>query len=69
MKNKKKNLQKENILYSNDDVIAIAAKNYKPSFILPKPYRGWCHKCDIGFMSLDELTKHFIQIHEGKQNG
>jgi len=27
-------------------------------FVIPAPFRAWCHPCDRGFMSLSELTVH-----------
>jgi hypothetical protein len=29
-----------------------------PQFKIPAPFRAWCHRCDRGFMSLEELTDH-----------
>jgi hypothetical protein len=31
-------------------------------FIIPPPYRAWCHHCDKGFMSIEELMKHTLTI-------
>jgi hypothetical protein len=28
------------------------------SFQIPPPYQAWCHLCNKGFMSMDELLKH-----------
>ena len=27
-------------------------------FDIPEPYRAWCHLCDKGFMSIDEIQDH-----------
>lgn len=27
-------------------------------FVIPSPYRAWCHLCERGFMSLDDLVTH-----------
>lgn len=27
-------------------------------FEIPKPWRCWCHACEKGFMSIEELQKH-----------
>jgi hypothetical protein len=27
-------------------------------FVIPKPYRGWCHVCKQGFMTVEETVKH-----------
>jgi hypothetical protein len=44
---------------------------FKKQFVIPEPYRAWCHVCERGFMSLEELTQHDrenINIHERKQS-
>jgi hypothetical protein len=27
-------------------------------FVIPAPYRAWCHPCKQGFMSIAELSEH-----------
>ena len=29
-----------------------------PDFKIPPPFRAWCHVCNTGFMSIDELQSH-----------
>jgi hypothetical protein len=29
-----------------------------PQFLIPAPYRAWCHACNMGFMTLEESQKH-----------
>jgi hypothetical protein len=29
-----------------------------PQFVIPFPYRVWCHVCQIGFMAIEESQKH-----------
>lgn len=29
-----------------------------PQFVIPPPFRVWCHACQMGFMSIDEAQKH-----------
>jgi len=30
----------------------------KEQFKIPFPYVGWCHICEVGFMSLKEMGEH-----------
>lgn len=30
----------------------------RPQFVIPPPFKVWCHQCDQGFMSIDEAQKH-----------
>lgn len=37
------------------------------TFVIPTPFRAWCHLCNAGFMSLDDLMKHekeSLNIHQ-----
>lgn len=27
-------------------------------FVIPAPYRVWCHRCEKGFMSIEEAQQH-----------
>ena len=27
-------------------------------FVIPPPYRAWCHSCERGFETLEDLMKH-----------
>jgi hypothetical protein len=27
-------------------------------FVIPAPYRAWCHLCEKGFMTIDDIVKH-----------
>lgn len=39
-------------------------------FVIPAPYRAWCHLCERGFLSLTESQTHdraSIRVHEVKQ--
>jgi hypothetical protein len=40
-----------------------------PQFKIPEPYRAWCHPCNQGFMSIEELQAHDrekINAHRGQ---
>ena len=41
--------------------------HYEPPFIIPPPYHAWCHPCNKGFMSIDDLQKHWVEEHINKQ--
>lgn len=30
----------------------------EPQFQIPTPFVAWCHYCNVGFMSIDECSKH-----------
>jgi len=30
-------------------------------FQIPKPYKAWCHLCNKGFMTIDDITKHDLE--------
>jgi|SRR5580692_1354201 hypothetical protein len=30
-------------------------------FQIPKPFVAWCHLCEKGFMSIDDITKHDLE--------
>jgi len=30
----------------------------QPQFIIPPPFKAWCHLCVLGFMTLEESQKH-----------
>ncbi len=71
MKHRKLNSLNVHIYDSFDTVarehgtaIAMFANNYKPDFIIPPPFHAWCHQCNKGFMSIDELTKHDHKVHD-----
>lgn len=44
--------------------ITIGALKFKPfmtlreQFKIPAPFKTWCHCCNTGFMSIDEMTAH-----------
>lgn len=31
---------------------------------IPPPYRAWCHRCKIGFLSLEECMDHVKEKHQ-----
>ncbi len=31
---------------------------YRPQFVIPQPYRVWCHLCSRGFVSIEESQQH-----------
>lgn len=32
--------------------------SYVPDFVIPKPYRAFCHPCNMSFPTIEELQKH-----------
>jgi hypothetical protein len=32
-------------------------------FVIPPPFRAWCHICDSGLMSIDDLPEHNREVH------
>jgi hypothetical protein len=33
-------------------------------FVIPAPFKAWCHICETGYMSIDELTQHKKDKHQ-----
>jgi hypothetical protein len=33
------------------------------TFVIPAPYKAWCHLCNTGFMSLEECAQHTSTKH------
>ncbi len=29
-----------------------------PQFVIPEPYRAWCFLCGVGFLTIEDITKH-----------
>jgi hypothetical protein len=43
---------------------------FKKQFVIPAPYRAWCHLCNRGFVSIEEALKHdreSVPLHERLQ--
>lgn len=60
----------------NAERTCVELKEIKPrltltnQFVIPAPYRAWCHLCERGFLSLTESQKHdreAVHEHEVKQ--
>ena len=32
-------------------------------FKIPEPFRAWCHECNIGFMTIEDLEQHVKDKH------
>jgi hypothetical protein len=41
----------------------ILGKIQLEQFKIPPPYRAWCHQCNRGFKSIEELQDHLLQAH------
>lgn len=33
------------------------------TFVIPAPFRAWCHICKTGFMTINDLTEHTKEQH------
>jgi len=43
---------------------------FKKQFVIPAPYRAWCHLCNRGFVSIEEALKNdreSVPLHERLQ--
>jgi hypothetical protein len=40
--------------------------SYKPEFVIPAPFRVWCHQCNTGIMSINDVAEHDRIVHNNK---
>jgi predicted amidophosphoribosyltransferase len=43
------------------DMTPNPAASQNVQFVIPVPYRAWCHHCERGFATLEKLVEH---VHE-----
>jgi hypothetical protein len=41
---------------------SVTETKVETQFTIPPPYRAWCHHCNKGFISIEELQEHTLTL-------